>query len=82
LLTGIGVERGHDAARAQVLHSDDDRTDPELGSFPLSFQQSRNASDNKIRPEPPEVITDGRDHPVGCDQQGKNIETVVRFVLN
>src|SRR6266446_1055234 len=82
LLTGIRVKRGHDAARAEVFHPDNDRTNPQLGSFPPSFREPRHVSDNQIRPESPEVVTHGREHSVGCYQQGKDIETVVRLVLN
>src|SRR6266853_2907777 len=57
LLTGIGVERGHDATRAKVFHPDDDRTNPQLRSFPLSFREPRHATDYQIRPEAPEVVT-------------------------
>ena len=73
LLQGVGVERGHHAARACLADADQRRPDPQRAADPVALTEARNAGDQDVRTEPSVVDVDRADHAVREDRQGKDV---------
>jgi hypothetical protein len=78
----IGIERGHDAAPAQVLDSNNDLPDAQALSRPRSLRQPIDIADHKVWPEPPAVMAESLDRAVGRYQERQDVEPVGRFIVD
>jgi len=76
LFEGVGVERRHDAAFAQVVSLDQAQCDPQLVVFPPALFQPLDATNDQVRPEPPAVLPRRQNGAIaGCEQR-QNIEAL------
>jgi hypothetical protein len=63
-------------ASSQGIESNDHLADVELRARPIALVEAIDTADDDVRPEPPEITTEGSDSAVGCDEQWKNVEPI------
>ena len=70
----VGMERRHDAARAQRVQPDDDVADPQAPAFPVALGEPLDAAEDDVRPQPAAVAAEAADRAVGGDEEGEDVE--------
>lgn len=71
LLQRVRIESGHHATAAQIVNTDDHVADAQALTRPCALSQTVHFADNNIGPEPPSVMTEGRDGTSGAIRRGR-----------
>src|SRR5262249_55460713 len=75
LLERVGVEGGHDAAGPEIADADHGCARAQGAPLPAPFLETGNAADDDVRSQPAAIVSEGRDGPVGGDQEREDVES-------